>query len=144
MSLNAYDSEKLLWCNSDVTVFRMVLKAIHTFTALFLALVCCFPCMSVSGHSKRCQGCSCFPLPFSLHSSSTSSFSSLPLSPPPRSPSFISRSRANSHHWWFLSFLQTRGRWRWLRPSRVSSCPLASTTSLAAVSNIHTHTHICE
>lgn len=60
--------------------------------------------------------------------------------PPTSPPSFISRSRASSLHWWFPCFLLTSGPWRPPPPSRASWCPLASTTSLAAVSGINTHT----
>lgn len=76
-----------------------------------------------------------FPPFFLFISSSPSS------TPPACSPPFISRSRANSLRWWFLSFLRTRGLWRRLQPSRASSCPPALTTSLAAVSNLHAHLH---
>lgn len=67
---------------------------------------------------------------------------SFPTPPYPCSPSFLSRSRANSLRWWFPSFLRTRGPWQRPQHSRVSSCPLDSTTSPAAVSPFSTHSHV--
>lgn len=86
-----------------------------------------FKCMSMGDHLTNAKNAHVFfSLPLRPHI--------WPQTHPLCYTSFISRSRANSLRWWFQSFLRTKGHWQQLRPSKVSSCPLDLTTSLAVVS----------